>query len=455
MITFNELLRKYDVPVPRYTSYPTVPFWNPTINISQWKRLFKNQFEITNAKDGVSLYVHLPFCESLCTYCGCNKKITKNHQVEEKYIQAVIAEWSMYCELMGEVPVIRELHLGGGTPTFFNPGNLDKLLKAILDNSMVHADCSFSFEGHPNNTTELHLKTLYDSGFRRVSFGVQDNNPAVQKAINRIQPLENVRRVTEQARRTGFRSVNFDLIYGLPFQTLESIGKTVTECISLQPDRFAFYSYAHVPWTSKSQRLFSEQDLPAADYKLSLYHEGAALFKENHYRQIGMDHFVSETDDLYKAYRSGSLHRNFMGYTTQHTSLQLGLGVSSISDTGNAYAQNTKSLSEYYEIIKGGEVPVAKGYFLNQEDEILKKHILDIICNGSTFFGNQYLEQLQKYSFPILHQLQKDGLVIFSQRHLEVTETGKNFTRNICSAFDLKQLRSVKDQNKSVYSQAI
>jgi oxygen-independent coproporphyrinogen III oxidase len=451
----NELLKKYDVPVPRYTSYPTVPYWNSSINSSQWKRVFKNQFNLTNDQDGISLYIHLPFCESLCTYCGCNKKITKNHGVEEEYIQAIIAEWGMYCELMDEVPVIRELHLGGGTPTFFNPDNLDQLLDAILSNSLVHADCNFSFEGHPNNTTEAHLKTLYDRGFRRVSFGVQDNNPIVQKAINRIQPLENVKRVTDLARNTGFQSVNFDLIYGLPFQTIESIRKTVTDCISLQPDRFAFYSYAHVPWTSKSQRLFSESDLPPADFKLSLYHEGAGLFKKHHYQQIGMDHFVSATDDLYKAYRAGSLYRNFMGYTTQHTRLQLGLGVSAISDTGNAFAQNTKSLHEYYTFIKNRELPLAKGCFLNQEDEIFKKHILDIICNGSTYFGNQYIEQLEKYSFPILEQLQKDGLVIFSRRNLEVTELGKNFTRNICRAFDLKQLRSVTDQNKSVYSQAI
>jgi oxygen-independent coproporphyrinogen III oxidase len=452
---FEELLIKYDVPVPRYTSYPTVPFWNSSINIPQWKRVFKNQFQETNEKDGISLYIHLPFCESLCTYCGCNKKITKNHRVEEEYIQVLIAEWSMYCELMDEVPVIRELHLGGGTPTFFNPDNLGRLLDAILDNSIVHADYNFSFEGHPNNTTEAHLNALYNRGFRRVSFGVQDNNPVVQKAINRIQPLENVKRVTDLARKAGFLSVNYDLIYGLPFQTLESIRKTVTDCIGLQPDRFAFYSYAHVPWTSKSQRLFSELDLPLADFKLSLYHEGARLFREHHYQTIGMDHFVLATDDLYKAYRSGSLHRNFMGYTTQYTRLQLGLGVSAISDTGNAFAQNNKTLHEYYEIIRNGEIPLAKGCFLNQEDEIFKKYILDIICNGSTYFGNQYLEQLQKYSFPILEQLQNDGLVVLSRRHVEVTEIGKNFIRNICSAFDLKQLRSLTDQNRSVYSQAI
>ena len=451
----SDLLKKYDVPVPRYTSYPTVPFWDHSVNAQQWKRIFKNQFQLANEKEGFSLYIHLPFCESLCTYCGCNKKITTNHNVEDAYIKSLISEWAMYCELMDEVPVIREIHLGGGTPTFFSRANLDKLLNAILGNSIIHADHNFSFEGHPNNTTAAHLQTLYNGGFRRVSYGVQDNDPVVQKAINRIQPLENVKRATDIARKVGFQSVNYDLIYGLPFQTLESITKTITDCIALHPDRFAFYSYAHVPWTSRSQRLFTETDLPTADLKMELYQEGIKLFKQNHYQQIGMDHFVTGNDDLLKASRSGTLHRNFMGYTTQYTRLQLGLGVSAISDTGTAYAQNSKSLHEYYEHIHKKDLALEKGCFLNQEDETFKKYLLDIICNGETKFSQQHYEKLQIFTFPILEQLQKDGLVHFTERYLEVTGLGRNFTRNICSAFDLKLLRKTKDLNGTVYSQAI
>ncbi len=229
---YLDLLNKYNVPVPRYTSYPTIPFWNENMPVSQWRKAFRDQFRIVNSTEGMSLYIHLPFCESLCTYCGCNKKITTNHSVEIGYINTLIAEWAIYCELMEEVPVIRELHLGGGTPTFFSAENLNGLLKAIMDNSIIHSTPNFSFEGHPNNTTRLQLQTLFDWGFRRVSYGVQDNDPVVQKAVNRIQPIEHVKRVTEIAREIGYNSVNYDLIYGLPFQTLKSIRKTLEDCIS-------------------------------------------------------------------------------------------------------------------------------------------------------------------------------------------------------------------------------
>jgi oxygen-independent coproporphyrinogen III oxidase len=449
------LLNKYNVPVPRYTSYPTVPFWNENMHVSQWRKAFRDQFRIDNGTEGMSLYIHLPFCESLCTYCGCNKKITTNHGVETEYINALINEWAIYCELMEEVPVIRELHLGGGTPTFFSPENLNALLKAILDNSIIHSTPNFSFEGHPNNTTREQLQTLFDCGFRRVSYGVQDNDPVVQKAINRIQPIENVKRVTEIAREIGYHSVNYDLIYGLPFQTLNSIRKTVEDCISLHPDRFAFYSYAHVPWTSKGQRLFDENDLPLAEDKMNLYQEGVRIFKANNYHHIGMDHFVVPADDLLQAWKSGTLNRNFMGYTSQHANLQLGLGVSAISDTGHAFAQNSKSLHDYYSLVNKKELPVIKGYFLNNQDERFKKYILDISCQGRTYFNIRDKETLQLFTFPILRQLELDGLVQFNELHAEVTVLGKSFIRNICMAFDLHLLNRPIADNKRTYSQAI
>src|ERR1051326_2730623 len=207
------LLKKYDVPVARYTSYPTVPFWDDGIDIDQWIQTFREQFSQHNHRDGISLYVHLPFCESLCTYCGCNKKITNNHTVEQEYLDAIIKEWKLYRQLMNEPPIIREIHLGGGTSTFFSPRNLELLIDTIARRSIVHPHHEFSIEGHPNNTTTRHLKTLSNLGFRRISFGVQDNDPEVQRTINRIQPFENVQRATEEARKFGFKSVNFDLIY--------------------------------------------------------------------------------------------------------------------------------------------------------------------------------------------------------------------------------------------------
>jgi oxygen-independent coproporphyrinogen-3 oxidase len=454
-MTHLDLLNKYNVPVPRYTSYPTVPFWNENINVSQWKKGFRDQFKISNASQGLSLYIHLPFCESLCTYCGCNKKITTNHGVETEYIDALLREWSMYCELMEEIPVIREFHFGGGTPTFFSPENLNRLLEAILSNSTIHPTANFSFEGHPNNTTREHLQTLYDWGFRRVSFGVQDNDPVVQKAINRIQPIEQVKKVTDIAREIGYQSVNYDLIYGLPFQTMDSIRKTIEDCISLKPDRFAFYSYAHVPWTSRGQRLFDENDLPSAEEKMNLYNEGVKIFTAHHYHHIGMDHFVVANDDLLQARQSGSLFRNFMGYTTQHSNLQLGLGVSAISDTSHAFAQNSKSLQDYYTLINNNELPIKKGYFLNQQDEQFKKYILDISCQGRTQFRDQDRETLERFCFPQLRQLELDGLVVLNDRYVEVTPLGKSFIRNICRAFDLHLLQKELPDGTRTYSKAI
>jgi oxygen-independent coproporphyrinogen-3 oxidase len=447
------LVRKYNQPVPRYTSYPTVPFWKEHFDSSQWSTVFKEKFSEQNHVNGLSLYLHLPFCESLCTYCGCNKKITTNHKVEEEYLVAIEKEWSIYRKLMKQTPVIRELHLGGGTPTFFSPKNLERLLKFILKGSIIHPQREFSIEGHPNNTTEEHLKTLYNLGFRRISFGVQDNDPEVQRIINRIQPVENVKRVTEQARAIGFTSVNFDLIYGLPLQTIESIERTINQVIELKPDRIAFYSYAHVPWTSKAQRLFDESHLPDAETKIGLYLKGKELLMENGYADIGMDHFALPTDDLYKAWQNGKLHRNFMGYTTQHSGLLLGLGVSSISDTGNAFAQNKKTLHEYYASINAGQLPTEKGYLLNDEDIAFRKYILDISTKGQVEFDEAHLPLLETYTFPKLTELEKDGLIVWSRNGLTLTSQGHYFIRNICSAFDLYLQRNTI--SKPIFSKAI
>ncbi|HVZ55588.1 MAG TPA: radical SAM protein, partial [Chitinophagaceae bacterium] len=307
--TLTHLLEKYNVPVPRYTSYPTVPFWKEPLDVDQWKTLFRDRFRIHNHEQGISLYLHLPFCESLCTYCGCNKKITTNHQVEREYLERIIREWRIYRDIMGEPPIIREIHLGGGTPTFFSPANLARLMDALFEWSVVHPRHEFSVEGHPNNTTRKHLETLYGLGFRRISFGVQDHDPEVQRIINRIQPVENVERVTRQAREIGFESVNFDLIYGLPRQTLESMERTILQSIDLRPDRIAFYSYAHVPWTSRGQRLFDESDLPSPALKMQLYQLGRQLFTAHGYLDVGMDHFALPGDALVQALEQGTLHR--------------------------------------------------------------------------------------------------------------------------------------------------
>ncbi|HWB23873.1 MAG TPA: oxygen-independent coproporphyrinogen III oxidase [Chitinophagaceae bacterium] len=453
MKELQELLEKYNRPVPRYTSYPTVPYWQPFDDATRWQQLAREKYYKSKDK-GISVYIHLPFCESLCTYCGCNKRITTNHNVEEEYINAVLKEWQLYVDLIGEKPVIRELHLGGGTPTFFTPANLEMLLTGLFDKAVIHPQKEFGFEGHPNNTTLQHLETLNRLGFTRVSYGVQDNDPVVQRAINRLQPFENVRRATENARDAGYTSVNFDLIYGLPFQTLEGQKNTFKQVISLAPDRIAFYSYAHVPWKQKAQRLFDETNLPSPAEKMQLYMQGKNMLAKAGYSDIGMDHFALPHDDLYKAWINNTLHRNFMGYTTTHTNYLLGLGVSAISDIGVAYAQNHKELENYYRGLQRDKLEYSKGYFLSKKDEAIKKYILDIACRNATLVRPQDRALLGDYTMEELNSLQDDGLVNVDWPLLEVTKTGRQFIRNICYAFDSYRQPS-GPQNATMFSKAI
>jgi oxygen-independent coproporphyrinogen-3 oxidase len=435
------LLRRYNQPVPRYTSYPTVPFWKGHFDVAAWKQHFSDRFSQCNAGDGMSLYIHLPFCESLCLYCGCTKKITSNHAVEEEYIDAVLAEWGIYRRMMDQPPLIRELHLGGGTPTFFSPANLHKLVWGILSTAVVHPDHAFSVEGHPNNTTREHLEVLAKLGFRRISYGVQDLTAEVQQAIGRIQPFANVSRATEDARLAGFTAINFDLIYGLPAQTPDRLRRTIEQSISLRPDRIAFYSYAHTPGISCNQRLLDTSLLPTADEKICLHELGKDLFTGQGYVHIGMDHFALPGDELTQAWANGRLHRNFMGYTTQNSGLLLGLGMSSISDTGKAFAQNDKRLSSYYRAISAGALATVKGYFLTDEDLAFRRYILDIACKGSAVFDRAWAAQLQEWTVPRLKILEADGLVTLGESGVALTEAGRPFLRFVCKAFDLHLLR--------------
>ena len=454
MLPFHALINKYNQSVPRYTSYPTVPFWSDWDNNQAWQSVFTEQLAFISEKEnGISIYLHLPFCESLCTYCACNKKITTNHAVEERYINAILKEWSLYKQLMPTKPLIKAIHLGGGTPTFFSPSNLSRIISSVLDGATLDIDYAFSIEGHPNNTTKEHLQTLYDLGFRRISFGVQDTDPIVQKAINRIQPTENVLIATENARSIGFTSVNFDLIYGLPFQTIEGMKKTIEEAIAIRPDRIAFYSYAHVPWKQKGQRLFDEHDLPSPELKLELYLTGKELFTKAGYTDIGMDHFSLPSDELFKARERGMLHRNFMGYTDVNAPVLIGLGVSAISDIGVAYAQNQKELESYYRAIDNNEIPVNKGYFMTEEDNAFKKNIIETICKGKTTFAPKYQDLLNMFSLPILKGVEADGLLILSDDSITVTSLGFQFVRNICKAFDMKWLTSINSEVK--FSKAV
>jgi len=445
-----DLLKKYDVPVPRYTSYPTVMSWEENLDQEKWKSFLIKRFNECNEKEGISLYLHLPFCEKLCTFCGCNRKISNTHEVEEEYVLALKKEWDLYRALFPQQPILKEIHIGGGTPTFFSPKNLKSIFEHIFKDSIVPQNPEYSFEGHPNNTTYEHLKTLFDLGFHRVSFGMQDSNPEIQTVINRIQPQENVIQVVKWAREIGYESVNLDLVYGLPLQTLERMEKTIQDALEIKPDRIAFYSYAHVPWTSKVQRLFDENDLPKASEKIILYQIGRKLFTKNGYEDIGMDHFALPSDLMVKTRNEGKLHRNFMGYTVQQTGLLLGLGVSSISDAFYGFTQNEKTIHDYYARIQSGNLAVFKGYFLTETDQSMRKYILDIACNGKTEFQEKDLELLKTFSFPILKELEKDQFINWNEKGLQITALGLHFLRNICRAFDLKSVEKENTFSKAI-----
>ncbi len=439
------LIQKYNIPGPRYTSYPTVPYWDAEgISKTIWIESMLTAFNESNASEGISIYIHLPFCENLCTFCGCHKRITKRHEVEEPYIETLLKEWRIYCELFDQRPRIKELHLGGGTPTFFSPMQLKKMMEGILALADTCETFEFSFEGHPNNTTRDHLQTLYDLGYRRVSYGVQDYDPVVQKTINRIQPFEKVEEATRMAREIGYTSISHDLVFGLPHQSLASIVTTIEKTKELQPDRIAFYSYAHVPWIKGlGQRGYDENDLPSPENKRILYEEGKRLLNQMGYVEIGMDHFALESDNLHEAMVNKTLHRNFMGYTAGKTKLMIGLGMSSISDSWYSFAQNVKTVEEYQDLVNEGEIPLLRGHHLTPEDLIIREHILNIMCHFETDWKEDRLKfpELSE-SIERLREMETDGLVAFTETGIMLPESARPFVRNVCMAFDLRLLRN-------------
>ena len=440
------LIQKYNVPAPRYTSYPTVPHWENDVHASNWAKLFIDAYKSFGPDEGISLYIHLPYCESLCTYCGCNKRITKNHNVELPYITALMKEWDMYVDLLDEKPKLAGIHLGGGTPTFFSPSSLWVLINHIIQNSTLMSEYEFSFEGHPNNTSKDHLVTLAGFGFNRVSYGIQDFDSKVQMAIHRYQPYEKVKQVTEESRKSGYNSINFDLIYGLPYQTLETLEDTFEKTKALMPERIAFYSYAHLPAAFPAQKSF-EKHLPKEEKKRALYEQGKIWLNDMGYEEIGMDHFALKGDPLLQAKSNRTLHRNFMGYTTSPSKILLGLGSSAISDVHYAYGQNEKNIEAYTKKIWENEFPIIKGHIQKESDLDAKTFIMNLICNHTAPWklGSKIPDNL----LPFLNE----GLISFANGNISITEEGKPFVRNICMALDPYSHKAEK--SSPVFSKAI
>lgn len=445
----SALIRKYNVPGPRYTSYPTVPYWDRTPTEAQWISALGTALgSETGAGDhGAAVYVHIPFCRSLCTYCGCNVRITRNRKIALPYLETILEEWRLYLERLGlERMPLAEIHLGGGTPTFLNPEEIEFLIRGLLARATVVPDAEFSLEADPRVTDAAQLETLARLGFRRLSLGIQDFDPRVQDIVNRVQSEEQVRVLTEKARELGFTSINYDLIYGLPLQTLGSIEQTLAAVERLRPDRIAFYAYAHVPWIKPSQRRFTEADLPIGDAKRALYERGREILERAGYREIGMDHFALESDSLWQATLDGELHRNFMGYTTRRVAPLLGLGVSSIGDAWTAFAQNEKAIEPYEERVRRGELPLLRGHLLDAEDLTLRHHILDLMTRFRTRWdeddgATEYMQSVPER----LREMERDDLVRIDAGGCEVTERGRAFIRNVCMAFDARLTRKAPE----------
>lgn len=447
-MNFSELVRKYDIPAPRYTSYPTVPAWEQAPGPDDWIDSIKRAIA---RQAGWSLYLHIPFCESLCTFCGCNTTITRNHEVEDPYVGQVLSEWQTYLDrvpTLSESP-LRILHLGGGTPTFLSPSNLRKLLGPILRSTTRDSSFEGSVEVDPRRTTPEHLEVLRELGFTRVSLGVQDVDPEVQRVIHRTQSLEQTLSITRAARQLGYSSVNWDLIYGLPLQTLEKITRTCEATLQGRPDRIALYSFALVPWIKPAQRIFKDDDLPAGEQKRALY-ERARQILEGTYQEIGMDHFALPTDGLAVAMRDRRLHRNFMGYVDQRTDLLLGLGVSAISETPWHFHQNEKVLNLYAQRSAKGEIPTHRGHCLTEEDRHAREQILRLMTEWKVQLRDQ-AEVVQVRE--ALSEMISDGLVRLDGQTMQVTRAGRPFLRNACMALD-RRLK-VRQPGVKVFSQSL
>lgn len=427
---------KYDVPAPRYTSYPTVPYWSEPPTRAQWIEQLNSG--LAPKTSSWSLYVHIPFCETLCTFCGCNTSITKDHKRESPYVTRVLKEREAY--LLSSPDLARRplvnMHLGGGTPTFLSASELDRLVSGLLK-GLTKDPRGFegSIEIDPRRTQPDQLEVLRKHGFNRVSLGVQDFDPEVQRLVNRIQPFEQTETITTAARNLGYDSVNFDLIYGLPKQTLQTTKVMVERTLELRPDRIALYSFALVPWIKPAQRLFKDDELPAGAEKRALYELARGALLNAGYIEIGMDHFAMPSDGLAQAAVNGTLHRNFMGYSDVRTDVMLGLGVSSISEAPGCFHQNEKVLPVYEEATDRGEIPTFRGHLLSDEDRIRREQILRLM----TRFEVELESETQIADVRVfLHELIQDGLVTLQGRRLVMGDRGRPFLRNACMALDAR-----------------
>jgi oxygen-independent coproporphyrinogen-3 oxidase len=454
-----DLLRRYDVSGPRYTSYPTADRFVEAFGEADYLQALEQRRDgLAGKAYPLSLYVHIPFCESLCYYCACNKIITKHHERGAEYLRYLEREVDLNVAHLGQGQVVSQLHLGGGSPTFLSDAELAQLMTMLRRNFQFAPGGEYSVEIDPRTVTRERLAALAQQGFNRLSFGVQDFEPAVQKAVHRIQPAEQVFDLTAAARELGFESVNADLIYGLPMQTPETFERTLEQITKLRPDRIALYAYAHLPERFKPQRRIHAQDLPPAASKLVMLSSAMRVLMAAGYVYVGMDHFALPTDALAVAKRQGRLHRNFQGYSTQPDCDLIALGVSSIGRVGPTFSQNVKTLDEYYDLLNQGRLPVARGMALTRDDLVRRTVIMALMCQGSVLFESVELSHLvdfKTYFAPemeTIRSMQEQELLVIDDSGIHVTELGWFFVRGVAMVFD-KYLQA--DKNRARFSKII
>ncbi len=438
LVIAPETLMQYDQPGPRYTSYPTAPEWDDKFNAEDYRQVLRQANEKLSP---VSLYFHLPFCESLCLYCGCNVVINKNHEVVVPYLESLKREIDFISDEVHPGRNVEQLHWGGGTPTYLSPQQIEKLYSHITSRFTFSPDAEIGIEVDPRVTTDEHLRTLRRVGFNRLSLGIQDFDPLVQKTIHRIQPYTETRKLFDYSRELGFESINIDLIYGLPHQTVESFQDTLEKVIAMNPDRIAVFSYAHVPWMKKQQGSFAGF-LPTGIEKFRIFASAIERFTEAGYRYIGLDHFARPGDEISEAQDNRTLHRNFQGYTTKAGCDLYAMGVSSISSFEDAYAQNWRDLPHYYEAINDNQLPTMRGIYVTEEDKLRRSVINRILCHCKVVkreverdfninFDDYFTRELTQ-----LRQLAKDGLVEIADDEITIAPLGRIFLRNVAMVFD-------------------
>jgi oxygen-independent coproporphyrinogen-3 oxidase len=444
MVFSADLLRRFDVPGPRYTSYPTADRFVEAFGAADYAQAIaqRAQGAIVGGKTALSVYVHVPFCESVCYYCACNKVITKHHERADEYLAALETEISLHARHFGAPQAVSQLHWGGGSPTFLSDAELARLMGALHRAFKFVPGAEVSIEVDPRTASPERLARLREIGFNRISFGVQDFNPEVQKAVHRVQSFESVRDLMLSARELGFESTNMDLIYGLPLQTPETFAETISQVSELRPDRVALYAYAHLPERFKPQRRIVSADIPPPEHRVAMLSSAIAGFMGHGYSYIGMDHFALHGDSLAAAKRQGRLHRNFQGYSTQPDCDLIGLGVSSIGRMGATYSQNAKTLPEYYDALRQGQFPVVRGLALNRDDLVRRAVIMALMCQGRLEFESvelAYLIKVPEYFAAELARLDPFvdlGLVVREPGAIQVTPQGWFLVRAIAMLFD-------------------